>query len=518
MDVGYILTQKAKQIGDSEALVFEGKCLTYRDLNNRVNRLANAFLDMGVEKGDHVLVLAQNCNEFIEAYFALAKIGGVLVPVNWRLAPREIEYICTNSQSVAFLVQGDYVPVVDAIREELEGVRIYICIGEGSPGNMKSYDHLLEAHPAREPELKWEVGLDDDVAIIYTSGTTGRPKGAIHSHAGHLWHAANSAIGFQVRPDDISLVCCPLFHVAGFHNFSFHMYYVGGKVVLHRRFNEAKIFEDIEREKVTLLFAISSMVKRLVEHPDMGRHDLSSLRKIWTGGEPFPVPTIRRVKETWPSVEFIQAYGFTEGISTTSFLEDKCAISKIGSVGKPFYGVETMVVDEQGNEVPPGGTGELVQRGTQVMREYWNKPPEAGPTFDEKGWYHSGDLVRLDEEGYMYIVGRIKDMIISGGENIYPAEVEQVLYTHPKIKEAAVIGVPDEKWGEAVKAIVVPQPGEGMTEQEVIEHCKQNIASYKKPKYVEFVEELPRLASGKIAKGELRQRFGEKALASSLDS
>ena len=509
MNVGYILTQKAKQIGDSEAVVFEGKRLTYRDLNNRANRLANAFLDIGIEKGNHVLLLSQNCNEFMEAYFALAKIGGVLVPVNWRLAPREIEYICTNSQSVAFLVQDDYVPVVNSIREKLGGVNNYICIGQGTPGNMKSYDELLEAYPASEPELEWEVGLDDDVAIIYTSGTTGRPKGAIHTHAGHLWHAANSAIGFQVTQKDISLVCCPLFHVAGFHNFSFHMYYVGGKAILHRRFDETKIFEDIEREKVALLFAVSSMVVRLVEHPNVGRHDMSSLRKIWTGAEPFPIPTIRKIKETWPAVEFIQAYGFTEGISTTSFLEDKFAISKIGSVGKPFYGVEAMVVDEQGNEVPPGGIGELVQKGTQVMREYWNKPPEAGPTFDEKGWYHSGDLVRLDKEGYMYIVSRIKDMIISGGENIYPAEVEQVLYTHPKIKEAAVIGVPDKKWGEAVKAIVVLQPGEEMTQEEVIEHCKENIASYKKPKSVEFMEELPRLASGKIAKVELKQMYGK---------
>ena len=509
MNVGYILTQKAKQIGDSEALVFEGNRLTYRDLNNRANRLANAFLDMGIKKDNHVLLLAQNCNQFMEAYFALAKIGGVLVPVNWRLAPGEIEYICTNSQSVAFLVQDDYVPIVNSIRDKLDGVKDYICIGQGIPSSMKSYDELLEAHPAGEPEVKWEVNLDDEVAIIYTSGTTGRPKGAIHTHAGHLWHAANSAIGFQVRPEDIGLVCCPLFHVAGFHNFQFHMYYVGGKAVLHRRFDERKIFEDIEREKATLLFAVSSMIVRLVEHPNIGDHDLSSLRKIWTGGEPFPIPTIRKIKENWPGVEFIQAYGFTEGISTTSFLEDKYAISKIGSVGKPFYGVEAMVVDEQGNEVPPGGTGELVQRGTQIMREYWNKPPEAGPTFDENGWYHSGDLVRLDEEGYMYIVGRIKDMIISGGENIYPAEVEQVLYTHSKIKEAAVIGVPDEKWGEAVKAIIVLQPGEEMTEEEVIEYCRQYIASYKKPKSVEFVQELPRLASGKIAKGELRQRFSK---------
>jgi fatty-acyl-CoA synthase len=286
------------------------------------------------------------------------------------------------------------------------------------------------------------------------------------------------------------------------------MYYVGGTVVMHRSFNETKIFEDIEREKVTLLFAVSSMIVRLVEHPDIGRHDLSSLRKIWTGAEPFPIPTILKIKETWPTLEFIQAYGFTEGISTTSFLEDKYAISKIGSVGKPFYGVEATVLDERGREVSPGGTGELVQRGTQVMREYWSKPPEAGPTFDENGWYHSGDLVRLDEEGYMYIVGRIKDMIISGGENIYPAEVEQVLYTHPKIKEAAVIGVPDEKWGEAVKAIVVLQPGEELAQADVIEYCRQNIASYKKPKYVEFVEELPRLASGKIAKAELKHRYG----------
>ncbi len=508
MNVGYILTQKAKQMGGSEALVFEGKRLTYGDLNNRVNRLANAFLDMGIGKGEHVLLLAQNCNEFMEVYFALAKIGGVLVPVNWRLAPREIEYICTNSRSVAFLVQADYCPAVNSIREKLDGVKDYVCIGQGTPGNMKSYDELLEAYPPGEPHMKWGVSLGDDVAIIYTSGTTGRPKGAIHTHAGHLWHAANSAIGFQVRPDDRSLVCCPLFHVAGFHNFSFHMYYVGGTVIMHRSFNETKIFEDIERERVTLLFAVSSMIVRLVEHPDIGRHDLSSLRKIWTGAEPFPIPTIRKIKETWPALEFVQAYGFTEGISTTSFLEDRHAISKIGSVGKPFYGVEAMVVDEQGNEVAPGGTGELVQKGTQVMREYWGKPPEAGPTFDENGWYHSGDRVRLDEEGYMYIVGRIKDMIISGGENIYPAEVEQVLYTHPKIKEVAVIGVPHERWGEAVKAIIVLQPGEEMTDQEVIEYCKQNIASYKKPKYVIFIEQLPRLASGKIAKAELRQRYG----------
>jgi len=509
MNVGYVLTEKAQQVPGVEAIVFEDKRFTYQDLNNRVNSFANALLDTGIKKNEHVALLLQNCNQFMEIYFALAKIGAVLVPINWRLAPQEIEYITNNSDAVALILGSDYIDTVNLIRNNLSEVRTCIVVGKETPSDMENYENLVEAYPTSEPLIKEEVGLEDDMCVIYTSGTTGRPKGAVHTHGSTLWEAVNEAIAYSINANDIALVSAPLFHVGGFHDLHFPLYYVGGKVILHRRFSEEEILADIAKEHVTLLFGVSSMIRRIAQWPTIGDYDLSSVRLVMTGGEPFAPKDIREVIKHFKNAEYTQVYGLTEGIALSTFLDGKHALEKIGSVGKPFYGVELRIIDEQGHAVPKGGTGEIIQKGTHMMRDYWKMPEEAGPTFDKDGWFHTGDLARIDEDGYIYIVGRIKDMIISGGENIYPAEIEGVLYLYPKIKEVAVIGIPDEKWGEAVKAIVVLKPGCDMTAEEVINHCTQRLARFKRPKSVVFVDALPKTASGKIAKAELRARHSK---------
>lgn len=506
MNVGYIVTQKAIQIPDKTAIICEGKEYTYKTFNNRINQLANALLDMGIKKNDHVALLLENCNQFMEIYFALAKIGGVLIPINWRLNVKEIEYIANNSKAVIFILGTNYIDTVNSIRKSIRKVKEFIVVGKDNPDNMKNYEQLISSYPSNEPVVAKEVGLNDDMSIIYTSGTTGRPKGAVHTHGSTLWEAVNEAIPLKLCEDDISVVSAPLFHVGGFHNLHFPLYYVGGTAIIHTHFSEEDILRDIVKYRATLIFGVSSMLRRIVQWPEIGKYDLSSIRIVLTGGEPFDARDIKEVVRYFNHGEYVQVYGLTEGISLSTFLDGKHALEKIGSVGKPFYGVELRIVDEQGNDVPNGGTGEIIQKGTHIMRDYWAMPKDAGPTFDKDGWFHTGDLAKLDDEGYIYIVGRIKDMIISGGENIYPAEIEHILYLNQKIKEAAVVGVPDAKWGEAVKAFLVLKPGMQMTEEEVVNHCTEHLARFKRPKYVEFVEALPKTASGKIAKGELRKR------------
>ena len=508
MNVGYLLTQKAAQVGNREALIFGNTRLTYYDLNARANKLANAMLKLGIKKGDHVGLLLRNCNEFWEAFFAVAKIGAVVVPINWRFVARELEFVINDSEVKMLFLGEEFEDTINTITSQLVNVHSYIIVDgdTGSKGlkikGAKTFKNLVAASPDTEPALD-EVKMSDDLAIIYTSGTTGRPKGAVHTHEATLWNAANQIIQVGLRADETVLIWSPLYHVGGLYDLSFPMFYTGGKAVVLRDFDATVLMKTIQNEHVTTMLAFPTILRMMLALPNFKDYDTSSLRILFVAGEPVSIDFIKKVMENFPKSEILQGYGLTEGISVSTVLDSEHAISKVGSIGKPLWGVELQVVDEQGKVVGKGEVGEIVQRGTHTMKGYWKLPKETAETF-KGGWMHTGDLARVDEDGFIYLVARKKDMIRSGGENIYPAEIEDVLYTSPKIFEAAVIGVPDEKWVEAVKAYVVLKPGQTMTEREIIELCEKNLASYKRPKYVEFVDALPKTASGKIAKGELR--------------
>ncbi len=506
MNVGGALTEKARRIGQKRALAFQGQEFTYAEMNGRVNRLANALSSRGFKKGDHIAVLLFNCPQFLEAYFALAKLGIVMIPLNFRLHGKELEYIINDSEAKALLFGEAFRETIGSIQPGLPRIRDFILIGRETPAKIIAYEELIAQSSPAEPDTP-EIHLEDHQLIFYTSGTTGRPKGAIHTHESTLWNSADQIISLGLQSSDIHLTVAPLFHVGGLNDLNICMFHMGGTVVLRERFDARETLETIQKEKITTLFAVPSMVHMILEMPDIDSYDTGSLRIVFTGGAPFPVVTIRKFFKHFRA-NFIQAYGLTEGISVSTFLEPEKAIEKIGSIGKPFYGVELRVVNEQGKDVAPGEIGEIIQKGTHVMKGYWNLPEATRETLRD-GWLHTGDLARVDEDGYIYIVDRKKDMIISGGENIYPAEIEQVLYSYPKILEAAVIGTPDEKWGETVKAVVVLKPALQASEQEIIDFCKSHMASYKKPTSVEFVSALPRNPSGKVLKTELRRQFGK---------
>ena len=487
-------------------LVFKGKKFTYRELNFRVNRLANRLLNLGIKKGDRVGILLHNGNEIAESVFASARIGAVSISLNFRLTGREFEYILDNSDASVLVYGEEFTDQVRAIRSSLKKINHYIVVGEGEIEKSHShYEELLESHADTEPPR--QIAIDDDSSLIYTSGTTGRPKGVLRSHQTNLWASLNTVIEMGYRNDDVELYLVPLFNV-GFFNFFTPNIIAGGTVVLLPHFEEREVLNLIVSEKVTRAFMVPAMWNRLITIKDLSEYDLSSLRVGASGAESMPTELKRQIKARFKHLEIWECYGLSEGGKT--FLRPADCLRKFASVGKACVSDEIKVVDENGVEVGIGDEGEVLFRGPSLMKEYYKNPQETALAL--KGcWLHTGDIGKLDEEGYLYIVDRKKDMIISGGENIYPREIEDVLTGHPKIFEAAVIGIPDPKWGEAVKAIVVLREGEKMEAEEVIDYCKVNLASYKKPRTVEFIDSLPRNPSGKVLKMELRENYAKSS-------
>jgi acyl-CoA synthetase (AMP-forming)/AMP-acid ligase II len=504
LNIGGFVRRAAERHGDKPALIFEGQKISFRQLNSRVNRLAQALLSLGARKGDKVGLLLANSLEFAETFLAVAKMGGIAVPLNVRLVGRELTYILNNAD-VRFLFLGqEFIDVIGGIQENLNQVERYIVAGDSSHPSMERYETLLARALDKEPEIV--VREEDPAAILYTSGTTGRPKGAVITHRNIIWNEINYIIDKDLRVNDIALLVSPLFHAGGLNNLLTHIF-LGSTVVLHRTFSPQAVPEAIEKEKITVIQTMApTMYNMILQLPDLGRYDFSSVRSVMSGGAILPVETKKKIQQLFPHAGIQDSYGLTEVTSTGTALKPEFALQKIASIGKPFFTLEVRLIDERGEEVAPGQVGEIVLRGPNVMKEYY-KDPEATESTLRDGWLHTGDLAKKDEEGFLYIVDRKKDMIISGAENIYPKEIEEVLYTHPKILEAAVIGVPDPVWGEAVKAVVVLKPGEEMTQEEVIAFCKANLASYKKPRSVDFVSSLPKTAFGKIAKVLLRESY-----------
>jgi len=514
LNVRYLINRAVKSYPDRTALVFEHKRMTFLDLNRRANRLANGLLGLGIKKGDRIGMLMKNRPEFIEADFALSKAGIVRVPLNARLTGRDHEYMLNDSKACALLFGKDFAEVVQDMGRNLKTVKTFIQVSDDdSPSPVDGridYETLIGQSAADEPA--GEIDAGDLHTLFYTSGTTGKPKGVMLTQKSWSHVTINLILDYgPVTREDVILNTQPLSHGAGF--FVLPFFIKGAANVLIPEFNPGLVFETIEREKVTFLKLVPTMIYQLMESPEKSRYDLSSLQAIIYGGAPIVVPRLVEAIGFFGK-KFMQLYGQAEApmcISTLSkgdhIVEGPDEVVKrLGSAGKACLNVEVRIVDENGADVPPEVVGEVIIRGDHIMTGYWQRPAETAEALKD-GWVFSGDMGYFDSRGYIFLVDRKKDMIISGAFNIYPKEIETVIDTHPKVKETVVIGVPDDKWGEAVKAVVVPKKGMRVTQEEIIAHCRAHLARMKCPKSVDIVEDLPRNPYGKIQKTAIRERY-----------
>jgi long-chain acyl-CoA synthetase len=507
---GHALSWPAERFADKIAITFEGRHYTFREVEERVNRLANGLLDLGLRRGDRVAALQDNTPLAIETRFALMKAGLCMVALNVRQSPEEHAHIIQHSGSRCLVLDADHLPVWLPIQAQCPSVQHVVVGGEATFGNdLIAYEALLQASSSIAPEVM--VSPDDLERIAYTSGTTGRPKGIMKTIANDL---ARYRFDFMnedrlTTSDDIMLNVAPLTHAA---RVFFRKHYLkGARNIILRRFSEQAVLQTIEEERVTTTMLVPTMLIRLTQYPQARTYDLSSLQRVYFGTAPIAADKWQQAIDIFGNV-FRQNYGMSEATQPVlsllpADLENASADKRrrrLASAGRPALGIEVRIVDEQGREVARGQEGELVIRGEIVMKGYWNDPQATQEVIDTQGWLHTGDVAQQDEDGFFYIVGRKKDMIISGGFNIYPREVEQVIESHPGVLEVAVIGVPDDIWGEAVKALVVPKPGTVISEDDIMQICQQHIASYKKPRAVDIVDHLPKNFQGKIMKRLLR--------------
>ena len=507
---GGMLRWPADNYPDKTAIKFEGQEMTFRQVNERINRLANGLIDLGLKRGDRVAALLYNSPRAIETRFALMKAGLCMVPINIRQSEEENTYIIIHSESSVVILDHEYLPTWERMKDRCPAVQTVIVAGPG-PASGLSYEEVIRSSSPREPEVM--VSLDDLERIAYTSGTTGRPKGVMKTIGNDLARLRNDFLNqdYLTSFQDIMLNVAPLTHAA---RELFRKHYLKGACnLIFRRFDEAEILETIQRERVTAAMFVPTMIVRLVLHPRVRDYDLTSLRRIYYGTAPIAAEKLRLACDLFGNI-LRQSYGLSEATQPVFLLfpEDlaipdaETRARRLTSAGRPVLGIEVRIVDERGEDVAPGEAGEVLIRGENVMKGYW-RDPEATKEVLKDGWFSTGDVARRDEDGFIYIVDRKKEMIISGGFNIYPREVEQAIESHPAVAEAAVIGVPDETWGEAVKALVVLKPNTSATAEEIIELCRTKIASYKKPHSVEFVESLPKNFQGKIMRRMLRDKY-----------
>jgi len=477
-----------------------GRWISYAEWNRRVNRAANALGALGLRKGDILAVLSTNRLEYLDLLFACNKTGVILQALNTRLAVPELQALLQDIPPRALIYSGDLSEKAATLED---AASVMIALDEPVRGGHRVWGELLKQASDRPPDPV-PLDLEDPWVLCYTGGTTGLPKAAILTYGTITWNAVNTVMSWGLRPDDVAILNAPLFHTGGLNVFTTPLVHIGGASILCAAFDPDQVFDLLERERVTLFFGVPTMFIRLQQYPRWERADFSRCRIVISGGAPCPMPVFERFFEK--GVPFKTGYGLTEAGPNNFWLPDEKVRHKPGSVGSPLFHVEVRVVRD-GREVGPGEVGELWIRGPHVIPGYWNRPEETARTI-VGGWLRTGDLAMVDEEGDFYIVGRIKDVIISGGENIYPAEVESVMLGHPEVIEAALIGVPDPEWGEVGRAIVVRRPGSALTEEALLAYLRSQLAGYKIPKSVVFVEELPKTGAGKIDKNALRQRYG----------
>ncbi len=483
--------------------------LTYREWNARVNRLANWLRDVaGVGKGDRVAILARDGIEHLDCFYACAKLGAIHTALNWRLHWRETVGLIENTQPKVLIYSDDFkshvAEIENAIRDSRFAIRHYLHIeGDGIAGS-QHFETTLQSAPATRVTCE-SLEAEDIACLLFTGGTTGLPKGAMISHRMICWNVLNTVI-HDLHHDDIYLNIYPLFHAGGLFAYLSSQVVFGNTTILVRQFDPRLILDLIARERVTVFAGVPTMYQMMLQAPNYASADLSSLRFCTCGGAPLPVPVIQQYMKD-KNIRFKQGFGMTEFGPGLFALAPEDAERKAGSIGRPNFFVDVRVVDENNQPLGPNQVGELVLKGPSRCSGYWNNPEASRAVLDDEGWFHTGDLVRYDDEWYFYVVDRKKDMFISGGENIYPVEIEAVLYKHPAVQMCAVIGVPDPKWGEVGKACVVLKPGMTATEEELIAFMQQHLARYKVPKSVVFLDSLPMSGMGKILKRELRDRF-----------
>jgi len=504
---------------ERDCAVFEGQRFTFEQVNARANQAATALAGLGVQPGDRVAILQVNCHQYIESFFGSAKLGTVFVPLNYRAKADELVHMINSCEASTLLVGPRYLDLVDSLRPQLKSVRHYLSL-ETPHGGMHHYDALVGGASSDEV---FPAGEDDEATVLlYTAGTTAFPKGVIHTHNTLTLYILENVNPPDPEINEVNLLVVPLYHIAGLQGMLASVY--GGRtIVLQRQFDAGAWLRAVHEERVTHSVVVPTMLKQVIDHADFARSDLSSLRQITYGAASMPLEVISRAVDLLPNVRFINAFGQTETAGTVTALgpedhiisgtpeEREKKLQRLSlSIGRALPGVEVCVFDQEGCELPPGQEGEIVARGPRVMAGYWGQPEATAATIRD-GWVYTGDIGWMDDEGYFYLSGRAKDMIIRGGENISPEEVENVVHSHPCVEEAAVIGLPDVEWGESVCAVVTLKPSQTATAEEIIEYCRQRLASFKKPEKIIFTDALPRNAMGKVLKTTLRELYAQPA-------
>lgn len=514
MNTANFLSIPASMFGDQEILVYGEHRLTYGEVLSRVRRLASAFAARGAGRGSSVAVLATNSHRYVECYYAAATAGATFVPLNYRAKLHELEHMIGKAEPRILVYERRYAPLLAELGSRLPDGMVRVAIDEG--GGVESVEDLIAA--ALEEMEDAEIEEEDTSVLMYTSGTTSLPKGVMLRFGDFTAYVVGTVDMADGEPRGVALLCVPLYHIAGATNIMTSIW-TGRKLVLLSQFDAGSWLEAVERERVTHAFVVPTMLKQILDHPRFAGTDLSSLTNLSYGGAPMPFPVIRRALESFPaSCGFVNAFGQTETTSTLTILgpddhrlsgdaaKDEIVLRRLHSIGRPLPDVEVKVVDEAGAELPPNQTGEILVRTPRVMKGYAGDV-EGGARMEADGFLHTRDLGYVDDEGYVFLVGRQDDMIIRGGENIAPAEVESILQGHPAVEEVAVLGVPSVEWGQIVAAAVVLRPGTEATPEELSEFCRARLASFKKPELIRVVEALPRNPLGKILRKELREQL-----------
>ncbi len=494
-----LLARCAAKFPGKEAIVSEEGRWTFAEWNSNANRRACALAGLGIGKGDHVATLFLNGRDVLETYLALMKLGAVPVPLNARLSPRELAYIVDHSQAASLIFGPQFRNVSEQLAREVSGVRRWIACG-GGDGEQTDLNRLLADYPADEPDAA--VDENDLACILYTAGTTGRPKGVMLSHGNCLWASVNLAQDSEFDSSFRVLLVFPLYHAAAFSLMTTCLY-LGCTLIAMSEFNPQKVMEVMVREKVSKMAFPPTVWNFILQLPGLEQYDTSSVESVSSGAEAMPLETKRKLLQLFPKAKLGETYGMTETAAAITTLKPRYVLAKTACVGQPFTNVEIRLTDARDQDVPLGEVGEILVRGPNVTNGYFRDENETARAIKD-GWLRTGDLGRLDRDGFLYLVDRKKDMIISGGENIYPREIEEVLYTHPAVSEAAVIGLPDPVWGEKIHAVVSLKPGSSLTAADLIEFCKQYLAGYKKIRSLEFVDKLPRSPAGKVLKRLLK--------------
>jgi long-chain acyl-CoA synthetase len=512
MVVGDMLTRNASNFPAASAIVFEGQSFSYRTLNERVNALANQLVRRGLQKGDRLGILIHNGHQFVELYFAAAKTGAIFCPYNNHAKEGELKETINYSTPKCLVFDPDFGDMIDGLRAGLHSVEHYISLRKPHLPFADDYEELIAQGEKTEPAVP--VHEDDVMSIFFTSGTTGKPKGAMRTHRHVLANIIAGLIEFKIGYKERILVVFPMYHVSYEDNVG-RSFFLPNTMIIRREggFDPDEVLGLLSHERITFCHLVPTMINAFLRSPRVGSYDLTRLRTIFYAGAPMPVDLLKRALDVFQS-GFFQGYGLTESGPQTTLLraEDhvvegtEAQLRRVGSVGTAIIGFQVRIVNEQGSDVGVGEVGEIVGRSEAMMKGYWQLPEESADRL-RGGWLHTGDLGMTDEGGYIYLVDRKHDMIISGGINVYPKEVEEVLYRHPSVFEAAVFGVPDDYWGETIKAVIVLREGATTSAEEIIGFCGEHLAGYKKPKSVEFWTELPKNPTGKIVKRVMREKY-----------